>query len=57
MSFYDLTQEDREIYWDLFCEGKRPRDLTPDSVQHPDEYGQEQARKTDEEKAALAYER
>ena len=57
MSFYDLTQEDREIYWDLFCEGKRPRDLTPDSVQHPDEYGQEQARETDEEKARTGYER
>ena len=55
MSFYDLTQEDREIYWDLFCEGKRPRDLTPDSVQHPDEYSQE--KKPDEEKARTGYER
>ena len=57
MTFYDLSLEDREIYLDLFCEGRRPRDLTPDSVQHPDEYGQEQARETDEEKARTGYER
>ena len=57
MTFYDLSLEDREIYLDLFCEGKRPRDLTPDSVQHPEEYKALEQHQTDEEKAVVAYER
>ena len=51
MGFYDLSDEDREIYLDLFCGWRMP---AGERVQHPDEYKLIQ---TDEEKAALAYER
>ena len=57
MGFYDMSEEDREIYLDLFCEGRRPRPLTAERAQHPEEYKLLNEQKTDEEKAALAYER
>ena len=43
--------EEQEIYWDLFCGGKRPR------VQHPDEWEMENKRQDDEDKARVGYER
>ena len=50
--YYELNSEDREIYLDLFCGWTQPK---ADSVQHPDEITMKNP--TDEEKAALAYER
>lgn len=63
-----MTVEEMEIYWDLFCEGMRPRVLDTDDarndytgdrcrVMSADEWNLLQAEMSDEEKAALAYER
>ena len=56
MGFYEMSAEDREIYLDLFCEGRRPRVLTPERAQHPEEYKLLNRQQSDEEKAVLAYE-
>lgn len=63
-----MTVEEMKIYWDLFCEGRRPRvldtnDARPDysgnrcRVMNADEWNRMQQEMTDEEKAAMAYER
>ena len=62
-----MTREDLDIYWDLFCEGRRPRVLDTDDarpdysgdrcrVMSTDEWNRMQAEMTDKEKAALAWE-
>lgn len=62
-----MTREDLQIYWDLFCEGRRPRVLDTDDarpdysgnrcrVMSADEWNRMQAKITDEEKAAVAWE-
>lgn len=64
----EIYSEEMEIYWDLFCGGKRPRvlntnDARPDysgnrcRVMSADEWNRMQQEMTDEEKAMLAYER
>lgn len=63
-----MNTEEMEIYWDLFCGGQRPRvmdtdDARPDysgdrcRVMNKDEWYLMQEQMTDEDKAALAYER
>ncbi len=44
-------QEEQEIYWDLFCGGKRPR------VLNPDEWNLMNGQKPDEDKDKIGYER
>ena len=62
-----MTREDLQIYWDLFCEGRRPRVLDTDDarpdysgdrcrVMSADEWNRMQADMSDEEKAAVAWE-
>ena len=51
MGFYEMGDEDREIYLDMFCGWRMP---AGERVQHPDEYTLTQ--QTDEEKAEMAYE-
>ena len=62
-----MAREDLEIYWDLFCEGRRPQVLDTDDarpdysgnrcrVMSADEWNRMQAKMTDEEKAAVAWE-
>lgn len=65
-----MSIEEQEIYWDLFCGGKRPKELNPgdllaaiDHIHVParvismDEWNLIQLQMTDEEKAMIAYER
>ena len=68
MNYYEMDIEDQEIYRELFCGGGHPMVLDTDDartdysggrcrVLSADEWSRMQADMSDEEKAALAYER